>query len=115
MARCNGEEDGPSLAGFSDSRLRPHITLYPFLGATIHARRRAQKSARKFARRRSCDRAFPPAKSAKSPRRGWRLPIIVPTSGLGSFVVDLFWPLDWINDENGFQSRSAVKRPQRKR
>jgi 3',5'-cyclic AMP phosphodiesterase CpdA len=41
MARCNGEEDGPSLAGFSDSRLRPHIILYPFLGGTLHARRRA--------------------------------------------------------------------------
>jgi hypothetical protein len=30
-----------------------------------------------------------------------RAPIILPISEMGTFVVDLFWPLDWINGENG--------------
>jgi hypothetical protein len=29
---------------------------------------------------------------------------------MGIFVVDLFWTLDWINRENGIQSRNVVKR-----
>src|ERR1700689_4132105 len=119
MARCNGEEDGPSLVGFSDSRLRPHITLYPFLGATIHARRRAQKSAQKFARRASEPKIRTRVSHAEFRPRAFkgalRLPIILPTSELGSFVVDLSTLADWINTETALKSRTRRKRRQRKR